>query len=196
METLTRRMIETPLEVRNLESRTIGGLAIPFNRIVTIIPGLQEEFLPGSVSIHTRGCFLFWFHQPDQVLASVETGRLRLETRDDGVYYEAELPDTTLGNDLLKLIQLREVRGVSPGFAVDDQRWTYGDRINTRHIVKCRVGELSLTHLPAYPTSSIELRNQGGDGEKELKQIADRVAYMSRLRSQTMNRILSRFKGN
>lgn len=125
------------------------------------------------------------------------TGRLRFDMRDDGVYYEADLPDTTLGNDLMALIALGEVGGVSPGFVVDEQQYMYSDAGDTRQIVKCRVAEISLTHVPAYPTTSVQLRNQGEDFNEELKQIADRKQYLSGLRQRELERITSRtFKGN
>lgn len=143
------------------------------------------------MALHERGCFLFWFHEPDQLLASTMTGRLRFDFRSDGVYYEADIPDTTLGNDLLALIALGEVGGVSPGFVVDEQSFLYSDAGDTRQILKCRVAEISLTHVPAYPTTTVELRNQGEAHNEELKQIADRKAYLSGLRQRELNRITS-----
>ena len=183
------------LEVRNREKRTIGGLAIPFNNAQTLHPKLKEMWSPGSVKYHDKGVFMFWFHKPDQPLASTRTGRLRFEERSDGIHYEAEIPDTTLGNDLLAMIHLGEVDAVSPGFKMERSTWKHEPGFSVRNILEGVVGELSLTHIPAYQTTTVELRNQGGDFEAELKQIEERRAYLAQLRQRDLKRITSH-KGN
>lgn len=192
---IRRQLPAVKLELRNKDTRTIGGLAIPYNQPTVLWPGFSEVFLPGSVTVHDQGCFLFWFHEPDQLLASTKTERLRLVFQDDGVHYEADLPDTTLGNDLLALIALGEVSGVSPGFVCDEQNIVYSSEGDTRQIVKARVGEISLTHIPAYPTTSVELRNQGGVFDEERRQVEERKAYLKLLRQRDLKRITSHTRG-
>lgn len=197
METVTQAITRTfpnlP-EIRNSDTRTIGGLVVPFNRPMDVTPKYKESWLPGSINYHERGCFLFWFHKPDQPLASTSTNRLRLEERSDGLYYEADLPDTSLGRDLIAMIGLGEIKGVSPAFKPTESRWKYGQDFDTRNIVKATVGEISLTHVPAYLNhTSVELRNQGGLDE-ELKRVEERKQFLAKCRQRTIYLLQSKGK--
>lgn len=186
---ITRSFPGSP-EIR--DKRTITGLAIPFGKPLQVQGRLREQWHPGSVKFHERGCFLFWFHDPSQPLASTASGRLRLEERSDGLYYDADIPETTLGNDLLAMIALNEVRGVSPGFKpLVTPDWEYGREYDTRHYRSTMVGEISLTHIPAYLETTIEQRNTG-DIDEELKRIEERKTYLAGLRQRTIHLLSTR----
>lgn len=187
---LQRRSLSMPkLELRNKDSRTIGGLAIPYSVDAELYPGFKEVFLPGSVKVHKRGCLLLWFHGLGNLLASTRTSRLRLSDQPDGVYFEAELPDTQLGKDLVELVALGEVQGVSPGFHIVEQRIAYDKDSQTRQIIKASLGEISLTYMPAYVTTQVELRNGGTDFADEMKQLNERRSYMAALRAKEMSKL-------
>jgi HK97 family phage prohead protease len=174
------------LEIRNEASRKIGGLAIPINQPVDVLPNLKEVWLPGSISYHERGVRLLLLHNPSTPLCSTVSGKLSLELRDDGLHFEAELPNTTLGNDCLELVRTGELYGVSPGFVCDDSKWSYSDKYDLRQIVKCRVSEISLTNIPAYPATYVEQRNEVLDAAV-LDQIKMRKGVLDSLRKSQLS---------
>lgn len=171
------------MEVRNESSRRIGGLAIPIGVPFELVPKLREMFLPGSINYHERGVRLLKFHNPADVLCSTNNGKLTLELREDGLYFEAELPNTTLGNDCLELVRTGELNATSPGFVCDTSKWEYRNDFDLRQIVKARVAEISLTNIPAYPATYVEQRNESLDSQLP-EQINGRKEVLASIRKR------------
>jgi HK97 family phage prohead protease len=107
---------------------------------------------------------LLWQHDKNQVLATTQSGNLRLKEDGKGLFVEANLPDTTLGRDVREMISRGDVRGMSYGIqtAREDSKVSRKDGVIHRSIANVRrLIDVTLTWEPAYPDTSVELRTLG-----------------------------------
>jgi len=91
-------------------------------------------------------------------LARTNNGSLKLTNDPAGLYFEAELPDTTLANDIKELLNRGTLDGsMSFGFNATDIRWSKDGK--TRSIHQGKLFEISLVVDPAYKNTQSELRS-------------------------------------
>lgn len=126
-----------------------------------------EQIAKGAFdrSIRENRILVLWSHDARQVLASTSNGTLRLDNRDDGLHWEADLPDTTAGRDAWESIKRGDVDGVSFGFIARKEKWSKEDRgegqkpLYRRTILDADLRELSPVAFPAYPANSVHVRS-------------------------------------
>jgi hypothetical protein len=91
-------------------------------------------------------------------LARTQSGTLTLESRADGLHYQATLPDTNLGRDVRELLTRGDLTGaMSFGFYVTKDSWN-ADR-SQRTVNAATLVEVSLVQDAAYPQTSSSLRH-------------------------------------
>lgn len=101
---------------------------------------------------------LYFNHQTDMPLARTRNGSLRLREDDKGLSFEADLPDTTLANDIKELLDRGTLSGeMSFGFYSEKESWS-NDR-KERTIQKARLMEVSVVTDAAYPSTYSSLRS-------------------------------------
>ena len=125
----------------------VWGVAVPYATEIDL-GGLRESFAPQSFDADAAvGVPLCWRHnEPIGVIT-------RAENTADGLMVEAQLANTTLGRDAAALVRTGSVQGLSVGFTPIEDAWN-----KTRdHVTRLRaaLSELSLTHMPAYPTAAV-----------------------------------------
>lgn len=153
-------------ETTAVQSRTVVGYAARFNSdsedmgfIEVIRPGAFREAIPTS---DIRALFN---HNPDHVLARSKSGTLKVEEDNIGLRYEFELPNTTIGNDLLEMLRRGDVSQSSFAFSVKDQAWETkqlenGEVQRTRIINSvARLFDVSPVTYPAYADTSVATRS-------------------------------------
>jgi len=107
---------------------------------------------------------LLWQHERRDVLATTKAGTLRLKEDGRGLKVEADLPNTTLGNDLREMIARGDVAGMSYGIATsrDDSAIDWRTQPPTRLVKNAqRLLDVTLTYEPAYESTEVELRTMG-----------------------------------
>jgi len=146
----------------------ISGYASVFNSYTTITQRdgskFRESIRRGAFTRAIRDkhdvCCLF-NHDSNFVLGRTTSGTLRLRQDDHGLFYECDLPDTTLGRDLRESIRRGDIRGCSFAFNVDcdGQEWGEDEEGIRRDITD--VSELidvsPVTH-PAYGDTEVDAR--------------------------------------
>ena len=150
------------------EGRTLGGLAVPYGKWSAELsePGLRGTFQERI----SRGAFgdldgadikLLYNHQPGALLARTKSGTLALRDTAQGLRFDAELADTTIGNDVRALLSRGDLSGeMSFGFYVEADEWN--DKRTLRTVTKARLVELSVVVDAAYGTNtSSSLRAAG-----------------------------------
>lgn len=156
-------------EIRNISfnasidenSRTIAGI-IPYNSLSEYM-GYYEKLQPGCFSktlSEQEDVRLIMEHNDSALLARTKNGSLKLDDREDGLHFEFDAPETTLGNDTL--VQVREglINGCSFGMIVYQDTYTYEDNREVRTIVEARLLEISLVYsIPAYPDTIVYTRS-------------------------------------
>lgn len=156
---------------------TTGAMKLSGYGAVWDQPSLKGDFVeyisPTALEgVDLSGVLLLYAHDFNNILARVDANTLSLKVDQKGLYFEATLPDTTLAHDVYNNIQAGNVKGVSIGFniASGGDSWDYRDGETVHTITQIeRLNELSLTPIPAYTQTSVEvqrdyqaLKNNGG----------------------------------
>jgi HK97 family phage prohead protease len=153
------------LEVRRVaELRTAGrrleGYAAVFNAEARI-GDFRETIRPGAfrASLLAQSDVLALVdHDPGRLLARTGSGTLRLSEDARGLSFSLDVPDTTLGRDVLALASRGDLGGMSFGFRVTDENWPTRDQRELRAV---DLAEISVVHAwPAYDGTSVAARAQ------------------------------------
>jgi HK97 family phage prohead protease len=129
--------------------------------------GKPSENLGGFVEYIDRDAFegvpfdnvyLLYGHDFNNVLARVDAGTLSIGVDDTGVYFRAQLPNTTLANDVLENIRVGNIQGMSFGFTVAEDDWQFNDEVDVRTVMKIdELFEITLTSIPAYQDTKVAI---------------------------------------
>lgn len=136
----------------------IEGKAIVFNQQSEYM-GFYEIIKPEAVEgIDWGTTLLLYDHSFSNILARVDAKNLTINVKEDGVYFQATLNDSTLANDVYNDIKSGNVKGCSFGFniAEDGDTWDFTADGTPLHIITKieNIPELSLTPIPAYTQTS------------------------------------------
>lgn len=138
----------------------LTGLAAPFNTPAEI-GGFRETIKPGAFAkslARNADVRALVDHDDSRLLGRTRTGSLRLFESREGLAYEIDVPDTTLGRDVYALAQRGDLSGVSFGFTVPRDGDAWPDA-NTRELRSVDLAEISILHrLPAYDATTIAAR--------------------------------------
>ena len=182
--------VEIRCELRSeSEGRHISGKAISFDTQSNDI-GFIEILHRGCISqelIDSSNIVFLYNHDYNQVIARANKGKgtLNIDLRDDGVYFDLDVPNTTMGNDLLENIRLGNITQCSFGFRYANEEGAYKDEkigdVWYRNVYK--IGELydlSAVTYPAYDDTYVNARMQERskmeDKLKETEEIQEKVS--------------------
>ncbi|MBW0117022.1 HK97 family phage prohead protease [Pseudonocardia abyssalis] len=146
-----------------LKGRLLRGHASVFD---------QAAQMPGHLEVISATAFkrvlddaatdvrALWNHNPDHLLGRQSSGTLRLGTDSEGLEFEVDLPDTTLGRDVQVLAERGDISGASFAFVPGDDEWSTveGRRVRT-HTSVARLLDVSPVTFPAYEGASVTLRS-------------------------------------
>lgn len=131
----------------------------------------KEQFKRGAFteSLQKDDQRALWSHDTAKVLGRIKNGTLLLREEAEGLYFELELPNTTLGHDAFESVKRGDVDGLSFGFRMITEEWDDKDQADIiRTITKASLIEISLIAFPAYPDSEVSTRSN--DPYKDYKQ--------------------------
>jgi hypothetical protein len=101
-------------------------------------------------------------HSPEKLLARTRSGTLRLREDGKGLAFELDVPATTLGNDVLAMVERGDMGGMSFGFRVAAGGDHWPDN-RTRELRQVELVEVSVVHaFPAYEGTSVAARHRKG----------------------------------
>ena len=124
------------------ESRTIEGRAIPFNVLSPNREGFREMISPEAVEgvIEASDIFMLYNHERSHgFLARNNKGKgsLKVDVREDGVYFEFDAGKDDLSNYILERIERGEINETSFAFTVREDKWVkQNDGVYDRTITK------------------------------------------------------------
>lgn len=147
--------IKVSFELKTLGAREFEGYGSTFGNVDlgddVVLPGAFKQ----SLIRHKADGLppqMFWMHQPDQVPG--KWTELAEDTK--GLYVKGELADTQLGNEMRTLLNMKAVRGLSIGFAIEDrQKDVSYDADGNRLLHKIDLWEVSLVSLAMNPMARI-----------------------------------------
>ncbi|MBD2798151.1 HK97 family phage prohead protease [Xenorhabdus sp. 18] len=105
-----------------------------------------------------------WEHDHASLLGRTSSSTLTVAEDDTGLRFELLLPDTQLGRDALTMIDRGDIEGVSFGFRALKDQWDIGQEPYVRTVLEAELREISLTSIPAYPTSSVKIAKRSLNG--------------------------------
>lgn len=150
------------LEIR-AAGRKLEGYAAIFNAEARILD-FAEIILPGAFGRSLtagRDILALVDHDPTRLLARTRSQTLKLAEDSRGLAFEVQMPDTSLGRDVLALAERGDLGGMSFGFTVssDGEKWT-GQRRELRDI---QLHEVSVVaSWPAYEGTVVQARSKPG----------------------------------
>ena len=196
---LERRYIKID-EIRiNEDSRTVCGYAVKFDSLSQDL-GFYETIKSGAITEETikqSDIYAKFNHRDDAILARSRYGEgtLRLELREDGLYYEFEAPHTVWGDELLEDIRNGNSYGSSLALLCEQDKWSQRDGQYYRDVLKIKyLGDVSPVFEPAYLDTYVDKRGMEQikkhsqntmENEKTLEeQIAELQEELKSLREQ------------
>jgi HK97 family phage prohead protease len=124
-------------------SRTISGIAVPYNVEAVVSDGTSVIFRPGSLPVEGKAPRLFMYHNASMPVGIVTE---RVDT-DEGMMFTAKISKTTLGDDALVMALDGTIDQVSVG--VNPTKFAYDDEGNMI-IEAAEWMELSLVPIGAF----------------------------------------------
>lgn len=145
--------------VRAVGRRLVGHAAV-FSTAAPI-GGFMEVVLPGafraSLLNPASDVLALVDHDPGRLLARTSSGTLRLAEDAHGLAFELDVPDTSLGRDVLALADRNDLGGMSFGFRVKEEAWPSA---NLRELRAVDLIEVSVVHAhPAYAQTTVAARS-------------------------------------
>lgn len=204
-EQLRQRFIATGVQVREAEgegdSRVLKGKAVCFNEVTTLWDGkyyVEKEIIsPTCITeefLREQDVKLNLLHNRNESIArnNKGVGTLKFELRDDGLYWEAEMPKCDLGDRALELVRNKTYTGCSFEFYPEEYTeavTTLADGREEETVTHTKFRSLSAITIaldPAYQGTSVSEREayqkRENDRDAELaKREAEKKAEQERL---------------
>lgn len=168
-------------QVKSNQNMAISGIATVFNQ--PSIKGNFTEYVDQNAlnNVDLSQVLLLYAHDFSNILARVDAGTLQTSIQPDGLHFNAQLPDTQLGHDTYTNILNGNIRGMSFGFKIapGGDSWSVNSQGNTIHTIHQidQVFELSLTPIPAYTETSVQVQRdlaQFLSSKKEVVKMAEK----------------------
>ena len=156
IRTITNKEVRTfnvsDIEVRNDDGKNVVvGYGAVFNSESNDLGGFVEYIAPGAFDGRLEDDVRFLINHDGLPLARTTNNTLRLSVDERGLRYEADMPETTLANDLITLLRNGTISQSSFAFTVEDDSWRNEDGKNIRTINKVsRLYDVSSVTYPAY----------------------------------------------
>lgn len=155
-------MKQTQLEIRQLhefvnDNNVVEGYALKFNKPSKDLGGFIETIDARALDgVNMEDVKLFLNHDSGNLLGRTKSGTLQLSVDEVGLKFRCELPNTTLGNDVMELVKRGDLSQCSFGFTVAEDEWERIDGKPVRTIKKINtLAEISLVSIPAYEDTDV-----------------------------------------
>lgn len=168
-------------QAENGQNMAISGIATVFNQ--PSIKGNFTEYVDQNAlnNVDLSQVLLLYAHDFSNILARADAGTLQTSIQPDGLHFNAQLPDTQLGHDTYTNILNGNIKGMSFGFKIapGGDSWSVNSQGNTIHTIHQidQVFELSLTPIPAYTETSVQVQRdlaQFLSSKKEVVKMAEK----------------------
>ena len=143
-------------------ARQLSGYAVAFDQPSQPLP-FTEYISPHAFdNVDFSQVRLLYAHDFNNILARVDSGTLSLKTDDKGLFFIADIPDTTLGNDVYTNVENGNIKGLSFNAQIDPNNgdtWEQGTDGQVIHTINhfASLAEISLTPIPAYTETSVQV---------------------------------------
>ena len=181
------RTLTTNLTTRSSDDNgmTVEGYAMLYDQPSVPMPFVEYIDRGALDNVDLSKVLLLYGHDLNSVLARSDAENLQLRADDKGLWFQATLPDTTLGRDTYTNVANGNLKGCSVGFKIGDDKWLQGNDGQVIHHIRSfdQLIEISITPIPAYTETSVDVQRSleafmKGEHEVEIDydKLADAVA--------------------
>jgi uncharacterized protein len=144
------------------EGRKLEGYAATFDTPADIHGQFTETIQRGAFanSLRDGDILALLDHNETQLLGRTRSKTLQLNEDGKGLRFSLALPQTTLANDLLVMVERGDIGGMSFGFWPVDEVWPSKDQRILRSVDLLEVSVVSA--WPAYPGTVVNARARSG----------------------------------
>jgi uncharacterized protein len=142
--------------------RTVEGYAALYSQVSGELYGFEEVIEPGAFdNADFSDVRALFNHDPNQILARTSSGTMSVATDTKGLRYSFEMPDTTLGNDLLVMMKRGDISQSSFAFTIKEDSWEErAGMLPLRHIREVEtIYDVSPVTYPAYTQTTATARS-------------------------------------
>lgn len=140
--------------------RCIRGYAAKFDSPSLDLGGFTEKIQRGafkrSLMDADNDVMALYGHDYNQPIGRRSAGTLNIREDDDGLAVEIYPDNTTWGQNAYESVRSGNVKGMSFGFDVQQESWDRDSKVRTLQDID--LYEVSLTALPAYPSTEASVR--------------------------------------
>ncbi|MBC9118625.1 HK97 family phage prohead protease [Fructobacillus fructosus] len=169
-----RNLSLSEVQYRNSDNQNfvgvISGYAVVFNKASQNLGGFVEYIEPTAFDgVDMSDVVALYDHDFANVLGRTSADTLKLTIDEQGLYFELNIPDTTVGRDVYTNIRAGNLQGMSFGFTVVSDSWQNGsDGIAIRQVDSIgQLFEVSVVTMPAYQDTNVE-------AIRSLRMVADK----------------------
>lgn len=140
----------------------LSGYAAVFDSLSVDLGGFRETIAPGAFARSLREGHQFAVHYHDfaDLLGSTRSGTLKLSEDTRGLYFELEVPDTSLGRDVHELVRRGDLAHMSFLFGVNGsagESWReLPNGMLERTLLDVDLFEVSTVAKPAYHATNVK----------------------------------------
>jgi HK97 family phage prohead protease len=142
--------------------KRLEGTAVVYN-VAAQLPGFEETIAPGVFreTLQSGADILaLCDHDNSRLLGRTKSGTLRLRDDAVGLHFQLDLPETSLGRDILALAERRDLGGMSFSFRMREEAWSSDGK--RRRVIRADLYEISCVAAhPAYPSTIVSARARG-----------------------------------
>jgi uncharacterized protein len=183
-KTTMKDEIRSSFELRSTDDGKLVGYAAVWNSLSEDLGGIRELIAPGAFTRSLQeypDVLALVEHDTHKVLGRTKNGTLRIVEDERGLRVEIDPADTSYARDLMALVKRGDVAGMSfrfrpfpGGFDVD-----MGQSPPVRTLRSVRLKEVSVVVSPAYPDTSVLMRDLASAKEDNRRLIRLRLAETS-----------------
>ncbi|GIC70268.1 HK97 family phage prohead protease [Fructobacillus tropaeoli] len=169
-----RNLSLSEVQYRNSDNQNfvgvISGYAVVFNKASQNLGGFVEYIEPNAFDgVDMSDVVALYDHDFANVLGRTSADTLKLTIDEQGLYFELNIPDTTVGRDVYTNIRAGNLQGMSFGFTVVSDSWKNGsDGVAIRQVDSIgQLFEVSVVTMPAYQDTNVE-------AIRSLRMVADK----------------------
>ena len=179
------RVYDVEFRERQDNNRQVEGYAVVFNSTTDLGWFTEEIDEHAFDNTDMSNVYLLGNHDENIVLAGTSNNTLKLDINEKGLYQTADVIDTSVGEDCLKLVKNGLINKQSFAFTIaeDGEEWVMRDGKEHRIIRSInKLFDVSLVTYPAYSdTSAFSRSNQIDELAKEHKRRKEQDEKMERI---------------
>ena len=158
---LQRRSFARALSVEKRSTSPVGRMlygAVPFDAVIQTADGYGELLVSGAfaTSLITDDPRVLLNLNVDKVIGRKSAATVVFQETRDALRFQAEVPSTSWGDDLLVMIRRGDVDSVSVAFQIMAYVWGERDGIRVRQITKARLLAASVSTFDGFQTLQAE----------------------------------------